>query len=102
LLCHDWFADTSLPEFLVPLPVYEAGQRHGWLPGDRLNMCYFGAHGSSGGKGQQQKLPKGTVMSVEDALHGEQYDPWESITVLWDHTHGDDDDDGTQHKVGTT
>lgn len=87
------------------MPVYEAGQRHGWLPGDRLTMCYFGVHGSSsgGGKGQQQKMLKGTVMSVEDALQGEQNDPWESITVLWDNTHGGDDDvDGTQHKVGTT
>jgi hypothetical protein len=28
--------------------------------------------------------PRGTIMSVDEALEGDAPDPWESITVLWD------------------
>lgn len=27
---------------------------------------------------------QGTIIEMEEALHGEEYDPWQSITVLWD------------------
>lgn len=37
---------------------------------------------------------KGTVMSVEDSLGDDEYDPWESITVLWDN-----DDEDREQKV---
>lgn len=27
---------------------------------------------------------QGTIIEIEEALPGEEYDPWQSITVLWD------------------
>jgi hypothetical protein len=30
------------------------------------------------------EFAQGTIIEIEEPLPGEEYDPWQSITVLWD------------------
>lgn len=82
--------DNLLPDFIVKVSAFEQSKKTHWKVGDRFKM-YFGGKGSAR---SASGYYKGTISGVKQAVLGEAYDPWESLTVEWDN-----DNTGASMKV---
>eukprot|EP00878_Enallax_costatus_P013360 GHUV01013967.1.p1 GENE.GHUV01013967.1~~GHUV01013967.1.p1 ORF type:complete len:558 (+),score=203.18 GHUV01013967.1:3-1676(+) len=84
--------DANLPDFLVPVPLYESAMEYSWLPGDKFSMYFGGKPGQKTGGNYY----KGSIVNVDE---GQDRDPWCSIEVLWEETDGDSSQHTAKYKL---